>query len=298
MKDNKTAAAATNEARVVPLDAGVSHLLNAGRAMGQPIRESGHETCVLAPGADGGWHLEILPKEIEDPLPGHIRQYVRLDEAESFASYVKRFQRTETTLLAKLPTNAGTSDAEIRAIFDYHLGSREDQDSHRASRMAHVAVYPCPFSIEWKTWMNIHGKGLRQNDFIDFMEENARDVVTPSAATLLELGMNFSSKTEVNFQSRVDRKTGGLVLNYSEEVNNRDTPGRLEVPDQLLLRIPVFQGGELMDQGARISWVPRDGKLSITVKLYRPEETVLKAFSLVRSEIKEATGREILIGSI
>jgi uncharacterized protein YfdQ (DUF2303 family) len=280
----------------LPDASSVQQLLAAGQARGNIIERPGYQPMLLVPEA---CKLVAVPHAERAPLPDHVRQAVSFVDAPSFIDYVKQWKRAETVIFACLPGANG--QAEFRAIFDYH--TRESQGTgHAAARCAHVAVYACPLSEEWETWMGANGTAQAQRDFIDFIEANAPDIVSPSAASLMELAMNFEARTEVNFSSKMDRTTGGRNLNFTEnvEAGGRGGAGQIKVPDAMKLRLPVFEGGAAFDVDVRLEWVPRDGRLKVIVHLQRPAQKVREALASIRADIEApetGTGIRVLNGA-
>lgn len=270
---------------------GVAELLAAGRAVGQPISvPTGRAPVVILP---TGFELIKLPPAELPPLPDHIRQRLELDDAESFSTYVKRFKTKNTHLFASVPDEKGEG-GEFLAVFDYHEGGQGEEQA--AKRCAHVAVYPCPTSEPWQTWLGVHGKAQKQADFIAFVDANAPDIVAPASADLLELAMNFESRSDVKFASKVERCTGGRQLQFTETVEAG--AGTIKVPEAMRLKLPVFEGGKSFDVEARLEWRPNGGALFVTVHLRRMTDVVRQAMGEVRSEIAEATALVVLTGSL
>lgn len=278
----------------------INTILTAGAAARPAVDRKSSPSHILAP---EGFQLLDVPAAEFPPLPDHIRQSVTLRDPDSFARYVKRYKDSRTLLFSTLPE--GEKDAAFLAVFDYHHGTKEgdggtgDTDSGvktLADRCAHRATYPCPFSIEWNEWQAIDGVPFTQRDFIDFIDEHAPDVTQPDSASLMEFAMNFSSKTEVKFQSNVNRTVRGTFLTYQEEAA-AGAPGQIQVPAELKLNIPVFEGGKPFPLTARIEWDPRGGSLKITVKLQRAARVMREALDDIRAEIEAATEIEPLTGA-
>lgn len=276
----------------------VEELLRAGKALGTPNTPP----APFAPYAviPDGFTLTPLPLRPLNPLPDHIRQAVRLEDSESFITYVKAFRIHTTRVFAaavKLqnvsPNNAG--GAKFTALLDYHEGQTEQ----KAARVAHVVEYPVPLSLEFSIWLASSGKGLAQMDFVQFIENNCMDVVKPTSADLMELALNFEAKTSVTFQSKVDRVSGGRSLIFQEDVaaGQSGNIGQMKVPDGLTLRIPVFEGGKPYEFQARLEYRPQSGRLTITYHLQRPHDVFRAAWKDLRAEIATALELEILTGS-
>lgn len=280
------------------LDFDTTNVLNsalaAGKALGGPIKAEGREPMIIIP---EGFKAEVPPHQKLAPLPDHVIQSVTLNDCESFAAYVKRYQNAETVIFASLPTPS--TSAQFLAIFDYHAAQKDGEADKQARRAAHRATYPCPYSPEWKLWTAVNGQALHQAAFIEFIDQNTPDIVTPDSATLMQLAMNFESRTNVKFRTAVDRVTGGRQLTFVEQVETgpEGNPEKVKVPEVFTLRLPVFEGGTPFEQKGRFEWRPSDGKLKVTIQLYRPEETIRTALDALRADIVAATEIEPLTGS-
>lgn len=270
----------------------IEALLRAGKALGNPVQVAGRAAGVIVP---EGYKLEKLEQAVLPAMPETVHQKVTLNEMESFAAYVNHFKIANATTLFANPPYAGAAGIVpplFLAVIDYHEPGEPD-------RCGHVVTYPCPFSHEWNTWMSIHGKALTQEQFVDFLDENMQDIVEPDAATVHEVALNFSSKTDVKFAAKMDRVSGGVSLTYEETVeggSSHPDKGRIAAFDSMTLSIPVFLGGDAEDVKVRIQWKPRDGKLVITVKLHRAPQIVAEAFNALCADMEKLTQIVPLVG--
>lgn len=273
-------------------------LLRAGKALGQAITPGEPwQPYAIIP---SGYKLEPLTRAAVEPLPEFIEQFVRLDDAESFIAYVKQFSTHTTRIFASNPnlgevakgTNGGAS---FTAIIDYHQGGKDQQ----AGRISHLALYPLPLSIEFRTWLGNSGNKLKQDDFIKFVEANSPDIISPDSASLMELVLNFESTTTASFQSKINRVSGGRTLHFQEEVTQgAPNIGKMTVPEYMELCMPIFEGGSLFSLRARMEYKSNGGSLAITYYLQRPHEIFRKALLTMREEIAHALEIPVLTGSV
>lgn len=285
-----------------PADA-IEKLLVAGKALGTAQTPSGLRPFVILP---SDWNLEPLDFAKEEPLPplpDHIREVVTIQDTESFISYVKLYQGPLTRVFAT-PLNIRTftkssTPAKFTAIIDYHQPGKEALHS----RKGHVALFACPLSEELLVWLGKNGQRQAQLDFVEFIESNAPDIVTPEAAKLMEFALNFSNKTTVAFKSTFNRTTGGRILTYDEDIDisggqTTRKEGKMTVPERMTLKMPVFEGGKSFDFQARIDYRTDGGKLTIAFHLLRAQDVFRAAFKEVRSEIEAGVSIPILTGSV
>lgn len=272
----------------------VSLLLAAGKSQAPAVSIPGHQVGTIIP---DGYRFEPIPFADPAPLLPYIKQAVELSDADSFVAYVKRYQTKNTLIFATLPIGVSGAGAEFRAVFDYHVGGKGEE--HVAARCSHQAFFPCPPSTNWTAWLAVNGKAQTQDAFISFIEANSIDIVSPDAASLMEMAANFESKTEVEFVSKVDRLTGARKLSFNETVSGgATTKGTITVPDSLKVKLPVFEGGKPFDLTARLEWRPSNGKLHVTVHLLRPMDVVRLALAEVRKEIAAAVEIEPMTGKL
>lgn len=269
----------------------VEQLLAAGKALGSIQQVPGLEPIIILP---EGYRQERVAQEELPRLEDHIRQRVRLYDAESFVAYLLLFKTATTRVFSVLPEAGKFEGAKFTAILDYHQQGREAE----ARRCAHQAEYPCPLSAEFRIWLNLNGKGQSQNDFVQFIDANAPDVIAPTSAELLELAMNMEMRSSVDFGSKMDRTTGGRALRFTEVVEHQQTAGQIKVPDYLTLRIPIFDGGQSYELRARMEYRVNSGKLSITYHMQRPQEAFRNALDALRVEIEAGADVEILTGTV
>lgn len=270
-------------------DSGVADLLAAGTRNADPIELGNTPQIVIAP---AGYIAIPIPRVEIAPAPDHIRQRVTLNSLDSFTAYVKKFQRNNTEIFSASNESGGS----FTAVFDYHEGGKDGVPG----RAVHSALYPCPLSVEWKTWLKLNSVPQKQETFVEFIDANAKDIILPDSAVLLELAMNFEMKSNVNFQSDIRRTTGGRVLKFTEEIEagRSGSAGEIKVPDIIKIRIPVFETGKLFEIEARVEFRVNSGKLTIAYILRRAHDAVRDALTDLRKDIETATGIIPLAGSI
>jgi hypothetical protein len=311
----------------------VEKLLTTGRGLAkEPVIASGCAPVVIVP---AGFDMKELPAAKEQPLilvplPDHVRQKVTLTELESFVAYANSYQTPLTQIFGRVPTSIKES-GEFLAVLDYHKairggesesasesaangnsqgsakrGGSETSDREEAKataqRCAHVVSYPCPLSEAWRTWAAIDRQELDQGRFVDFLEDNMPDIVSPDGAAVLEMAMNFRCASQSEFSSKLDRSKGTVSVSYTEqaEAGNAAAVGpaqKIALIEMLHLSLPVFQGGSRYEVKARLRWNPAGKKLKVTVALQRPMEVLETAFVAVRGLIQADTRLAVLMGS-
>lgn len=242
--------------------------------------------------------------------PDHIKALVNLTDAESFCRYVKLYQDARTRVFAD------PEKLSFLAVLDYH-GSSGDwasavkslTDGVEAPPPIAVAVSPefldhrvtltLRKSDQWNLWMARNEKEVPQAEFAEFIEDNYRDISTPSPAEMLEVARDLNAHVDVSFASKVTPKNGSVRLAYQEIVTgSAGAAGDMEVPDSFAIMIPVFYGEKPVQIEARLRFRINGGKLKFIYKLYRPAELLADAFNLAAKEIGLRLGTDVLLGSV
>jgi uncharacterized protein YfdQ (DUF2303 family) len=222
----------------------------------------------------------------EEPfkLAPHISGYPRFTKLDSFVSYVNEFRSEATQIFAIVDA------AIIRAVIDYH---QKDKPGY----VTHIAEFKLPLSDEWEAWQSINDKMMDQVSFAEFIEENRLNIVDPVGADLLEMVSNLQSKTTVEFQSNIKLANGTARLAYSE---NQETKGNgsFEVPNKLILGLPVFRYEDNYKLEAFLRTRIKDGKALFVIKLDRPKKVFLAAFEDICGKVESITTVKVLHGNM
>lgn len=228
-------------------------------------------------------------KEVSDAYglklakPKYIKQTVTIETADSLVDYVNRFKGPDTVLFAEISAN------RIVALIDYHAAAQ-------AEHVAHRAKMELPFSEEWTLWKGISGRLMEQLEFARFIEENASDIRTPSAADLLEACRDLQVRRKVNFIKAVRTATDNENFEYSEETNATTKKGDLELPAKFILGLPVYFGEPDTEVHAFLRWRLDDGALKLGVQLHRLEHIRQAIFKQIVLRISEGSACPAVFG--
>lgn len=244
--------------------------------MGQPY------AAVLPPGAT----LETIQpgscdeRERAGLLPVRPRGYPKFFETETFVSYVlKHCQHGQTEIYAN------PEGGKIIAVLDWHSKEVPGWGMHRATLEFRTAV-------EWKEWITINKKTLTQEEFLIFLEENRADIITPSAASIVEACNNLQVTTEATFSSRLNLADGTTAVAYSE--NNK--AGQVKVPAEITLQLSPFQGIKPWKVVTKIYTRIKSQKLSFQIVLDRPYAIIESTMISQSKIIEEQTNIKVFYG--
>lgn len=227
-------------------------------------------------------------KDIRDmmPPPPRPREAIELLTAQSFCDYVTRFGAdTRTVVFADEVSGLFTS------VLDYHspVGDRGTCD--------HRATYRCPHSEEWKIWTGGSGRLLPQVEFARFVENNLPDIVSPSAADMLQIALSLQVKKDAHYSSDLRLDNGQTQFRYEETIRGTTKAGDLTIPDTFTINVPVLVGEERRTVAARLGYRIAEQKLVIGYELVRPQVVLLAAIQTVTATIKaQLAGFPLYIG--
>lgn len=256
----------------------IKELLARGGMSLQPMPHPAGGSAILVP---HGYALEHL--EPKDVLPEFVKAAPTFSEVESFISYVNEYKGSGTKIFGDIHSN------RLSAIIDFHL-------KDKAARLAHIATFTAQLSDEWKPWEIMHGRQMTQVEFAEFIEEHARTVSVPDAATLLEIVQTLESKTDVTFQSKINRSNGTQTLVFQENTDAKGA-GSVPVPQELMLAVPVYRGGATYQIKVYLRCQTSTGKAIFTPRIHEKELTKQFAFKQLCERAANETSLGVLHGS-
>jgi uncharacterized protein YfdQ (DUF2303 family) len=210
--------------------------------------------------------------------PERIKQSVTVLDPESFINYYALFSDVNSRVFADETT------LKVLAILDYHAAG----DGNAPRWGSHKLTLALRHSAQWLTWLNQNNKQMTQQQFAEFLEQNAVDITDPNGATLREIAEDLEATVDVDFAS-AQRQAGGKVnFKYTETTKTTVSGGNvITVPDNFSLAVPVFIGGPPVSMGAFLRYRIKDQKLVFFYTLFRPEEVVRTAFAGARQAVAD-----------
>lgn len=238
--------------------------------------------------------------------PSRVAGGVTVETQDSLVDYVRDFKGTGTRLFASISTSV------IVAVLDYHAG-RTDSVADMGSVSTpvdelheyvpepdhgqHVATLRLPYSEEWTTWTGQDGKLVDQLAFARFIQENAPDIESPDAATLLELVRDLRATRTKKFTGDVNMAAARDGFTYEDRTDLR-SQGELNVPDAFVVRIPVYFGGQSVAVQAQLRFdVNEDGKMALGFKMLRRESIRQATFKELVADVADRSGCPVVYGT-
>ena len=296
-----------------------------------PVWQSGDDTTVPQS------LLVAVPKDYEtrdispqiDALATKLQPWRRkgtaqLHDLHSLIDWANRNKGDTSALFADTLASPPT----LTCIADY-LGAGSpviDPTSRdpRASYCQHRAVYKFPLSEEWARWNNISGKALGKAELGAFVEENAKDLITPSRelqtldranaepweAALIDTArqiqgtfgdpanlIHLSRRFEVNETSTISTSrnpdTGESTFNFTNQMQQPDG-SPVKLANMYLIAIPVFDNGALYRMVARFQFRKSGPDVKFTLTLHNPDIAMRDAIEEACSTATQATALPLL----
>lgn len=247
-----------------------TRLANEALHQGKPL-----EWCqpYLVRAADGEMRVVTTPDAPWDK-PHFLEQGLTVIDAQSFIAYLEKHGETDETEI-RVYENA----SQVRAVID--AGSK-DTPGHAA----HSITLNPRIDDDWQAWTRIDGELMTQQDFADFIEDQALNITSPDAATMLEIATSMQVNTSVEFEQGHRQADGQVRFAYREDSNTRaGANGDIEIPATINIALAPFKGGTVYNVEARLRWRIREKQLRIGVKLVHPNLVREAAFQAIVDDV-------------
>ena len=141
---------------------------------------------------------------------------------------------------------------------------------------------------------------LAQQDFAEFVEDNARDVApngTITAADLLEIAQHFQAHTKVNFTQAKRLATGQTQLIYTEDIEAKaGDRGDIMIPSEFDLAITPYEDSGRTIMAARFRYRLAGGRLTLGYFLNDPDRTAREACAEIAGKLAETCKVTVMHG--
>lgn len=260
-------------------------VLDAGTELAAPHSLQPVEGRAVAWMVPAGAHVEVDDLERLQDHPNRMRGTVEPITAESFVAYVNRHANEQSTVW--WDEVAGT----VEAVLNDHAGAE-----HFAGWADHRAVLRLRSTPEWDFWTKMDGVLVSQEQFAEHIEDGARELVEPDAATMLEVAQTFHATTQVQFRQATRLQSGTAQFVYDEEQQAKaGKAGSLSVPTEFVIALSPYIGEAPYRVTARLRYRVRSGGLAIGYKLDRPDRVRRDAVSQIAERMAGGLSDQVQI---
>jgi len=246
--------------------------------------EQGNQYVFVA----GGLRRETIAA-LNPALPEFVEQREEFIEPKSFEQYLIGYKSSTAICRASLRQNS------ITAVLDYHGQARtEAGDGAVPGRCKHIAVLTCPWDLDYAKWRKVLGEFLPQQAMLEFLEDMIHTIAQPVAADLLEAFGDIHIGRVTRFRSRRNDKNGTVTVLYDEQDETGATKdGSLELPDHVVLVLPMFQGGAVETLTAKVRVRMEQGKLALGLAVPGLDKRERDGFRKIGDGVADATSTPV-----
>lgn len=242
-----------------------------------------------------GYHAQ----QFEGLLPRPVRprgQYTAQDQA-SFRSLVQQMREDPDVISTDKPWPQSPRtyvDKVKRTV----LCVLNDTEAGRAGHRDWRVLWEVKQSLSWAAWVHLAKQNyVSQRVLAEFIEDWRHTIVTPDAATLMELATDMQGHKGAEWRSGQRLKDGTIQVSYVEEVRATNREGVIEVPGALTIFVPVFDGEPPIEVQARLRWSVDDGKVTFRVVLPPIEEIEQGQMIVIGERLVEWAETPIVFGA-
>lgn len=158
-----------------------------------------------------------------------VKRKETLGDVDSWVAYVQRFAG-----LGEYAPLLLWSPSGLTAILDYHTAKS-------ANRCQWEAVQPFVHTVQWRRWSELaNGRARGQREVIEALEDNAEDIVSPSAADVVGLLKALRGTVNKTADSTLN-EDGSTHVSFEKSTTIR-TATEATIPSEIEIAVPIFKG--------------------------------------------------------
>lgn len=248
-------------------------------------------TFVLEPGQTVH-NLDLAPYL---PHPARTTGTTLVDDDAAFTGYVGRYVDPNTTTLWGSYA-AGT----VTAVIDDSAQTVRTADGYdpQAGHGGHRAQLKLREGDDWAAWVKYDGVRLTQQQFAEFLDTWAENIIDPDPTLFLEVARTFSAKRELRFSSGQSLQNGTVQLSYVETIGQAEgATGDLRIPEQFTVALTPYDNGDSFPVQGKLRYRLNDGGFRIFYDLVRPDLIKRAAFDTIVTRIGQTLDLPVFSGS-
>jgi uncharacterized protein YfdQ (DUF2303 family) len=223
------------------------------------------------------------------PTPTRRSSDVVMHDPTEFGAYVRRFYTPDTVLYAD------RENARVTAVFDDHPASPADLpravDAPSAWRRDRATLV-LSHSADWRAWVAQDERYTGQREFGELIDMLRHNIAVPDAATMLEIATTLKAKVSIDYNSRTNVGNGDTSFTVTRETNAKaGRTGTLDIPDEFVLALPVFDGTAPVEVRARLRFRPLgDDGVQLGYRIRQRADVIARSFTELRADIVAGFG--------
>jgi uncharacterized protein YfdQ (DUF2303 family) len=266
----------------------IAAAIEAGKNITQLHKVEGFKPALTAPHLSGP--VALTPEKLK--FPRFLTAAPRFQDSGAFIAYVNAFKQEATRIFY-------VQDGKFLAVIDYHIpaldgGPIAPQVALHGDHMACLNLIRSP---EWITWANNSEKAMGQQEFAEFVEDNARDILQPSPMEMLEIATGLQATVGATFRSAINQANGTVQLNWDEQVEGTVKGTGKAIPAQFQIGVRPFMGTERYPVDCRLRYRVAGGSLKLHYKALHLDPITEAALDGIVAKVRDETGIAPALGS-
>ncbi len=246
----------------------------------------GHKRVVALPNSVA---LTDLP-ERKLERPRFLTAAPTFHDVKTFVVYINDFKDTDTRIFF-------TQSGSFVAVLDYHCRSALGLLPRHGDHIAKLELIRSP---EWNAWAGQSDKGLGQQAFAEFIEDNARDILDPDPAVMLRVASGLHATIGATFRQATNQAHGQINLSYEEQINGTVNGKEEAIPSTFRLGLRPFMGCSRYPVDCRLRYrIDRSvgASLRLHYKALHLAEITEAAVDAVVQRVRDETSIEPALGA-
>lgn len=266
--------------------------------LSEVVKVDGKEVLVLANGA------EARPEsnELHKPAPRRRSGSLNVSDLSSFVAMTNRWKHDDSIVKTHCKAERNSVSAKMVTVFN---PAPAGSDFAKAGHGDDMVSYNFPVSKALSDWLAANERVFDQTEFAVFLEDMLPDIASPSSLKepfppiiqgsgygepmdLLNLSRRLELTVTENVVSSARLSSGETEMKFSQEHKATAGGNTVRIPDAFLLRIPLFDRGQVYTLPVRLRYRVKEGKPVFSYSLYRLSDILEKAVSDCESTVAAA----------
>lgn len=235
-------------------------------------------------------YVDVRSLEQYQARPSRVRDSVIFNQVESFVDFYNKFAPVFTPFTKAYAKNGGV---HVQTIFDYHTVT-DGTDALMPEALPAFGHFTATLELdedtELKVWRGNNNNFMPQMDFVEFIDANLHNIVTPEAAELLEMLQLIEGTRNAVFRSGQRLTNGQVSLAYDEDIQTTGGKKKMTLPSEIHLSIRFFKHSPRRDVTVRLRYrITEKGGVFFCYQIPQLEDLMELAYNEVVEQVKTGT---------